>query len=124
MFSEEDLANPEVSGPLATPFEDGISNLLRYAFGVPVGESAMGYLPTLIDTPPSYGMSFPFESGRDDLAVIVESSDELSDWSTATVLFDSKSDFPPTADGMGRISIVDSRPPRDLRFYRVRVVEK
>jgi hypothetical protein len=33
-FSPEELADPSISGPLAAPAGDGISNLLKYAFGL------------------------------------------------------------------------------------------
>jgi hypothetical protein len=124
VFNAAELADPLVSGSLAAPFGDGVANILRYAFEVPAGASAASYMPKLHATPASYGIDFPFESGRDDLIVIAESSDELDDWSGATVLFDSSTDFPPMADAFGRISIPDPHPPGDRRFYRVRVIEK
>lgn len=123
-FSAVELADPLISGPLADPTGDGVENLLRYAFGVPIGQGALGYLPELVATPAGYGIDFPFESGRDDVAVVVESSDTLEDWSLATILFDSTLHFPPAADGQGRIRISDPREVVTRRFYRVRVLEK
>lgn len=124
MFDPAGLADPAVSGANANPFGDGVPNLLRYAFGVPVGSPAMDYLPEIHADAASIHLRFPFGSGRDDLVVIVESSDELGDWSDAFVLFDSSLDFPPAPDESGRISISDPRPPGSHRFYRVRAALK
>jgi hypothetical protein len=56
--------------------------------------------------------------------VIVESSENLSDWSDATILFDSRVDFPPPVDASGRVFVRDPRSPAYSRFYRVEVIEK
>jgi autotransporter-associated beta strand protein len=124
VFSAAELSDVLISGPLAAPYGDGITNLLRYAIGVPAGESATGYQPQLVFGPSGFGMELPFESGRDDLVVIVESSDTLSDWSTPFVLFDSTQDFPPVTNEYGKIRIIDPRANVESRFYRVRVMEK
>lgn len=123
-FSAVQLVDPLVSGPLASPLGDGVENLLRYAFGVPFGEKAEGFLPQLGASPAGFAIDFPFESGRDDIIVRVESSETLEDWSAATILFDSALDFPPATDGQGRIRINDPRPKAVKRFYRLRIVEK
>lgn len=112
-----DLSNPAISGPLATPFGDGVSNLLRYAFGVPDGVQASPYLPSFT----SSGLNFPFDSGRHDLKVTVESTDDPTNWVNPFILFDSATDLPPTPDEQGRITISDTRPDTVRRFYRVRV---
>ena len=119
-FSAAELANPSVSGPLATPFGNGIANILRYGFGVPLGESTEPFVPCYH----AGGLSFPFDSGRDDLFVLVESSDDLSDWSNPFILFDSTTEVAPAADGLGRITISDPRPAVVKRFYRVKVTLK
>lgn len=121
-FSVAELADPAISGPLASPFGDGVNNLLRYALGVPSGEDALSDLPKLSSDGSSFVMDFPFESGRSDVTIVVESTDTLSDWSSATILFDSSGGFYPAADGQGRIRISDSRDQVTKRFYRVRVM--
>jgi len=123
-FNAIELSNPLISGPQADAFGEGVNNLLRYAFGVPDGYSAISYLPILLSPPSSFGIDIPFESGRHDLTVIIESTDNLSDWSSATILFDSSIDFPPTPDAFGRITVTDPRVSSDKRFYRVRVIQK
>lgn len=123
-FSAAELADPAISGPLASPFGDGVDNLLRYAFGVPSGANAFAYLPKLSSDASGFGVDFPFDVGRSDIAVIVESTDTLNDWSSATILFDSSGGFYPALDGQGRIRISDSRDQVTKRFYRVRVIEE
>ena len=118
-----DLGNPLVSGPFAKPFGDGVTNLMRYAMGVPAGESAAAYLPEHVAVGGNHGLTLPFESGRDDIRVIVEATDNLLDWSGATILFDSATDFPPPATD-GQITVLDSRAEVDKRFYRARVMLK
>ncbi len=118
-----DLGNPLVSGPFAKPFGDGVTNLMRYAMSVPPGADASSYLPVHASSGENHGLSFPFESGRDDINVVVEVTDNLLDWSGADALFDSAIDFPPPAAD-GRITILDSGPVVDKRFYRVRVSQK
>lgn len=122
-FSAAEWADPLVSGPQASPFDDGVENLLRYAFGVPPGESATPYLPGVNAGSLGVGVEFPFDGSRDDLSVVVESSMTLDDWTSAIVLFSSAVDSPPVANEQQRIRIVDSRPKVQRRFYRVRVVQ-
>ncbi|MFC0016755.1 chitobiase/beta-hexosaminidase C-terminal domain-containing protein [Roseibacillus persicicus] len=123
-FDAAELADSQTSGPLASPYRDGVSNLMRYALGVPMGASALDYLPRLVSGAAGVGLEFPFETGRDDLQVFLESSENLEDWSEAAALFDSAEDYPPEADGKGWILIEDTRAPVLQRFYRIRVVAK
>lgn len=123
-FTASELADLQISGAMAAPYRDGVSNLLRYALGVPVGADASDYLPRLVSGESGYGLEFPFENGRDDLVVQVEASATLDDWSMATILFDSTLDFPPTANGQGWIAIEDTRETAVRQFYRIRVVGK
>ncbi|MDA7881619.1 CotH kinase family protein [Akkermansiaceae bacterium] len=122
-FSAAELADPLISGPQASPFGDGVENLLRYAFGVPAGEDASGYLPGINSDASGIGVEFPYDGSRDDISVVVESSDSLDDWAGAIVLFDSDLDSPPVANELGRIRIADSRSEVPSRFYRVRIVQ-
>ena len=123
-FSAGELANPLISDPQVSPFGDGVENLLRYAFGVPAGENASSHLPGIASDSLGIGVEFPYDGSRDDIGVVVESSDTLQDWTGAVILFDSSTDSPPVANELGRIRIVDSGPEVQSRFYRVRVVLK
>ncbi|MEN8693603.1 MAG: hypothetical protein ABF334_02240, partial [Akkermansiaceae bacterium] len=122
-FSAAELVDPAISGSLASPFGDGLNNLLRYALGVPDGESALGYQPRIVSNASGVGMEFPFDLRRDDITVIVESSDALGDWSEAAILFNSAVDTTLNTIGNGRIRVGDSRVQVEKRFYRIRVIE-
>ncbi|MDB4409031.1 autotransporter-associated beta strand repeat-containing protein, partial [Akkermansiaceae bacterium] len=123
-FNAGELADPAVSGPLASPFGDGIHNLLRYALGVPAGESALAYQPRAASGASEIELNLPFDSRRQGISVVLESSDSLADWSAATVLFNSTVDASPTTIGNGRIQILVSRAQAGKQFYRVRVTEE
>ncbi len=135
-FSPAELADPEVSGAGASPYGDGIANLLRYAFGVPEGDSLAGYEARLVPrgslSPSSpaassgLALSFPYDARRKGISLKVESSDLLDDWSNAVVLFDS--DEASSGDTIanarnGRVQVNDPRGEAIRRFYRVRVTE-
>ncbi|MGC6467205.1 MAG: chitobiase/beta-hexosaminidase C-terminal domain-containing protein [Akkermansiaceae bacterium] len=122
-FTAAQLADPLVSGPQAAPFGDGVQNLLRYAFGVPAGAQVEGYLPQIVGSALGIGIEFPFARNRDDIRVLVESTEALDDWSAAEVLFDSNRDAPPVANELGRIRIVESRAELRQRFFRVRIIQ-
>ena len=119
-----DLANPGISGAAASPFGDDVPNLLRYAFGVPPGQPASRWMPQSAHHPGSYGLTFPFDSRRDDLVVVVEASEAPDDWTNATVIFDSRVDFPPVPNSTGWSEFIDPLPPQHRRFYRAKVIKK
>lgn len=118
--SLEDRLNAAVSGPLAAPFGDSVQNLMRYALGVPGGESMADQWPRLLLDEEGVTYTVPFDPGLDDVAVVVEFSDRLSAWSSPTPLFDSRTDYPSDwVDGWLRL--------RDntrvaSRFYRLRLI--
>lgn len=120
-FSSADLADPLISGPQASPFGDGVSNLLRYALGVPAGENAARYLPAVVRSRAGIAVEFSYDGGKDDIELIVESSESLDDWTAATILFDSMMDSPPVVSESGQMRIVDPSAEVQKRFYRVRV---
>ena len=122
-FNAAELADPAISGALASPFGDGVNNLLRYALGVPQGESAQAHQPKLVADASGIGIDFPFDDRRGGVSVLLESSDSLMDWSEATVLFHSAVDPPATTIGDGRIRINDERVQVGQRFYRLRVIQ-
>lgn len=123
-FTAAELADPAISGPLASPFGDGINNLLRYALGVPDGESSHLYQLRLQEVGSGIRVDFPFDARRGDISVILESSDSLSDWAAATVLFNSSSEVAKVTIGGGRVQIRDDRAEAERRFYRMRVIEE
>lgn len=121
-FSETQLLDPLVSSPEATPYKDGVENLFRYAFGVPVGERPERYLPRLIETSVGLGLQFPFSKTRSDIKVLVEVSSRLDDWSSPLALFDSSIHSIPVLNQNGEVLIIIPETNHERTFYRVRVL--
>ncbi|MFN5960083.1 MAG: lamin tail domain-containing protein [Verrucomicrobiota bacterium] len=82
-FSAGELADPGISGPLADARGDGVSNLLRYAFGLSPRDEAAAVLPVLMAD--GGGLRFEYRLLRDaaDLEAVVEQSDDLAAWRAA-----------------------------------------
>lgn len=76
------LDQPAVSGPLATPAGDSMTNLLKYAFGfqplVPVPGSPVSIIP------PGTATTFRYQrpANRPDLDYLVETSSDLTVWNS------------------------------------------
>jgi autotransporter-associated beta strand protein len=118
IFSPGDLNIPDISGENATPFGDGVPNLLRYALGAGSGPVQLPQLPKSGNT---YTFRFRYDPALFDLVYRVEATDDVADWSGAAVLFDSaESTLEPAGDGW--LTITDPAPPPGRRFYRLRVV--
>ena len=115
-----DLANPLVSGPGADPLASGVPNLLRYALGLPLPGDGASAAPQFVGTAAAPAIRFPFDGGRNDIAYVVEATTNLADWATPTILFDSRTDFPPEAES-GWITVTDPLPAAVQKFYRLRV---
>lgn len=112
-----DRENPAVSGPKATPRGDGVSNLLRYALGVPIEENAAASLPQLEPAGDGWAFRFPLDPEKSDLVYRVLQSNDLINWST--VVFDSSTDpLPPQEDGKAVLTLPTS-PSRS--FWRLEV---
>jgi hypothetical protein len=119
--SVDDLNNPAVSAPLAMPFGDSTANLMRYALGVTNSTADMTlFAPRLTLYEDSAEYRFPFESGRDDLRYVVETTSDLEDWSGAELLYDSLTEYPENLiDGWMTLDDPTLYP---RRFYRLRVI--
>jgi autotransporter-associated beta strand protein len=117
--SPTDLADPAVSGLMATPFGDGIPNVLRFALGVSGGDPVSHALPHLTpDIPPVF--RFPYDPGLTGLVWTVQATNDLSDWSQADILFNSAAN-PSLPDPDGMLAISDPHPGNQRRFYRLAV---
>ncbi len=116
-----DRANPAISGPAADPNGSGVANLLRYALGLGLTDDpALGALQ--FEGPAEApALRFPFDSGRNDIAYVLETTSEPGEWDGATVLFDSRLNFPPPPDA-GWITINDPAPATAQRYYRLRII--
>jgi autotransporter-associated beta strand protein len=115
-FSPTDLANPLISGENATPFGDGIPNLLRYALGFTATEAVA--LPQFSQAGATF--RFRYNPALFDIVYQVEATGSLADWSNPVVIFNSAtSSLQPAADGW--LTVSDPSPPSGRRFYRLRV---
>ena len=85
-FSVAELADPEISGPDATPAGDGVSNLMKYALGLdPKTSSTTGI--TLATTGGECSMIYHRPANRPDLTYAPEVSTSLGNgtWTTEGV---------------------------------------
>ncbi len=116
-----DQSNPLVSGPSANPQRDGVANILRYALDIGPGRLATTALPSLGLYAGAPQFEFHFDPGKNDIAYIVESSDDLLDW--PRTLFDSRVDPAEGWDGE-IITIADDPlgPGEPCEFYRLRII--
>ena len=117
-----EFTNPAISGPDASPKKDGIANLLRYALGIGINESPFAKMPLLDRYSNRREFRFPFDPGRDDIACLVEVTANVDDWQHASVIFDSRTDYPGALQN-GWLTVTDPAvAPR--RFYRLRVIAR
>ncbi len=127
----QEYNDPDMSGPSAVPFDDGIANLLKFAFGMDVRQTGQDRLPETGMTSefdPESGeerehlaLTFHRDPGNAGIAYIVEASSSADHW--AEVLYDSRIDLQPNNLG-DRMRITDSQPldASARRFMRVRVL--
>ncbi len=114
-------ADPEISGPLASPAGDGIDNLRKYAFDIHAYESVPEQMPSFVIAGGVPVLSFSFDPGKRDLATFVEAGAALTNW--PRVLFDSRTDDLARWNG-GRIQIEDPEGGPSMhsnQFYRLRL---
>ena len=83
-FTAAQALDPTVSGPLATPAHDGMGNLLKYALNAPPTATATGLLPVLAVNGSNLTFTYRQNDAATDLTYVVEQSQDLSTWTTAT----------------------------------------
>jgi autotransporter-associated beta strand protein len=114
----EDREDPDVSGPAASPFGDGVANLLRFALGT--DDQGRARLPTMGQSNDGGVFRFPYDPGLRRLRWVVEATDDLTNWSTVDVIFDSNQSEIPTGVG-GWLEVTDPATDIPRRFYRLRI---
>ncbi|MEI6605507.1 MAG: cadherin-like beta sandwich domain-containing protein, partial [Verrucomicrobiota bacterium] len=122
-----DLNNPAVSGELATPANDSISNLMKYAMALNPMVSATGNLPT---TSPQAGyltLTYRQSKTATDVTYTVQASDTLGDnsWTPATTVL-SQTDPTPGGGSYWLVTVRDNVPSdasHPQRFMRLQVVK-
>lgn len=84
LFSPAELANPQISGPLADPQKTGLNNLLRYAFHLDRTQSTSPDLPApgvaAVQQQIHPTLSFTLRHNDPSLSWRVEWSDDLVTW--------------------------------------------
>lgn len=120
-FTAEEIADDSISGPAASAAGDGISNLVRFALGVAPYESAAARLPRIEVANGIVNFTFPYQPQLRGLRWTMETSTDLSTWTNASDLFDSRTvtEFPSGDDWMQ----VQDTPGDTGRFYRLRITE-
>ncbi len=120
-FTAEEIADDSISGPAASAAGDGISNLVRFALGVAPYESAAARLPRIEVANGIVNFTFPYQPQLRGLRWTMETSTDLSSWTDASDLFDSRTvtELPAGNDWMQ----VQDTPGDTGRFYRLRITE-
>jgi len=95
-----------------------VQNLFRYALGMGTN-SAPELLPTLRRNGNDFEFGFPYDPGRRSVCWIAEATTNLTDWATASALFDSATSLS-QPDAQSWLWIPDAPQPT-ARFYRLRL---
>ncbi|MEI7954768.1 MAG: cadherin-like beta sandwich domain-containing protein [Verrucomicrobiota bacterium] len=121
-----DLSNPAVSGELATPANDGMSNLMKYAMALSPMASATGNLPTSSRQAGYLTLTYRKSKTASDVTYTVQASDSLSSnaWTPAATVL---SQTDPTQGGGSYwlVTVRDNVPyaTHPQRFMRLQVVK-
>lgn len=84
-FTSSELSDLELSGPLADPDQDDLTNLMEYALGLdPKSADATG-LPEMGNTSTDWTYTYTRPADRSDLAYTVEVSTDLIFWTSSGV---------------------------------------
>ncbi len=126
-FSAEEIADPAISGELAVPAGDGVSNRVKYALGLdpkvsghplPIETRPQSFEVNGSGPEPYLTMTIERNPDADDVTFIVEASDDLGvtdPWNSAGMVV--------VEDTPGLLVVRDGVPvnERDRRFLRLRV---
>jgi hypothetical protein len=121
-FSEFDAGRPELSDPSATPLNDGIPNLIKYALGlVPADPVTEVHLEQGVNETDELFIRFYLDHRKVDVTYAVEASRDLSEWND--VLFDSSEEIFAAGDEVEihEVNIRVNEAP--IRFIRLRVTQ-
>ena len=107
-FSLVELALPAIGGANGTPAGDGVSNLLKYAFGMPPFNSSRKGLPVAslqnIGGNPVLQFQYQRLTGPHGLGYHLEISDALSGWMDAETSLLPTEETQPATDGTEKVS--------------------
>lgn len=119
-FTAEQLADPSISGPDATPAGDGVANLLKYALGFQAFENVTigSMLETILDPEDRLVMSYIERTAIDDVEYIPEVSYDLVNWEAGTLEEILRE---PGAEGEENVTVRVTTGGSDRGFMRLRV---
>ena len=122
-FDDEQMADPEISGPAATPAGDGVANLLKYAFGFePFTPVSGADLPRADVVSGVLTMTYPELQDAPDILYFPEASENLADWSGDPVTEVNRIDHPDKA-GFDEVTVEADLDGAARGFLRVRVIQ-
>jgi len=82
-FTTAQLNNPAISGDTAEPANDGVSNLLKYAFNLDPWTNGQALLPQAQTS--GNNLTLTYQQLRSDVTYTVQASADLQTWTTAGV---------------------------------------
>jgi hypothetical protein len=77
VFTASELNDPAISGDLATPAHDGITNLMKYALGLDPMTSGAGSLPTVSEQGGYLTLTYRKNKSATDVTYTVQATDSL-----------------------------------------------
>ncbi len=83
-FTAQQMADPTITGDMADPDHDGISNLLEYAFGMDPTHADVSNLPVMSLQNGYMTISFVQRVAPTDLTYTVEVSSDMSTWNSGS----------------------------------------
>lgn len=119
VFSDSDIANEEHTDPLAIAPDGESPNILLFALGIVSTTPTSPELPQLASFNGELRYRIPYPNDLEGIRRIVESTDDLSDWSAATILFDSA--LSGESEIFEEILEIPLDTTESTRFYRFRV---
>jgi hypothetical protein len=85
-FTPSELANPQISGDGADPAGDGISNLMKYAMGLPPKVRSVNPLtPQIVNG--YFTVTYSRSKAATDVAVTLQTSSDLVNWQSGPAYF-------------------------------------
>jgi len=83
-FTPAELADPSISGDLADPDHDGLSNLMEYALGLPPKDPTTVNRPYASITNGYLTLTYTCAKAATDVSLVVEQSNDLLTWQSGS----------------------------------------
>lgn len=117
-FTAGELADVNVSGPQAIVTADGLTNLLKYALGLPPKTAAAAGLPETSRVGSDWTFTYQRPSDRSDLTYAVEYSTNLTTWTSNGVTHELVSSVGGVETWRARVPLASAA----NAFFRLKVV--